>query len=130
MTPEDVQSWLDAYVAAWRSYDPKAIGELFSDDASHAFHPYDDPLVGRAAIVESWRDDPDPPDSWEAAYRPLLVEGERAITVGETRYANGDVYANLWELEFDRGGRCTKFVEWFMKHPPAAEARAAPPASP
>ena len=26
------QEWLDRYVAAWRSYDPAAIGALFSDD--------------------------------------------------------------------------------------------------
>jgi hypothetical protein len=75
--------------------------------------------VGREAIVESWREEPDPAGSWEAAYRPLLVQGERAIAVGETRYANGDVYSNLWELEFDDSGRCRKFVEWFMKHPQA-----------
>jgi SnoaL-like domain len=125
MTPKNVQTWLDAYVAAWRSYTPDAIGELFSEDARYAYHPYDDPLVGRAAIVESWRDDPDPPDSWDAAYRPLLVQGERAIATGETRYADGDVYANLWELEFDTGGRCTKFVEWFMQHPAAPQPRSA-----
>jgi SnoaL-like domain len=129
MTREDVQSWLDAYVDAWRSYDPDAIGELFSEEAGYSYHPYDDPLVGRAAIVESWRAERDPPDSWEAAYRPLLVDGERAIATGETRYANGDIYANLWELEFDDGGRCTKFVEWFMKHPRAAEPGTGPPPS-
>ena len=96
MTSEDVQSWLDAYVNAWRSYDAGAIGALFSDDARYAYHPYDAPLVGRDAIVRSWRAEPDAPDSWKAAYRPLLVHGERAIAVGETRYTSGDVYSNLW----------------------------------
>jgi hypothetical protein len=117
MTQADVQRWLDAYVNAWRSYDSNAIGALFSEHATYAYHPYDAPLVGRDAIVESWREDPDAPDSWEAAYRPLLVHGERAIAVGETRYTSGDVYSNLWELDFDGESRCTKFVEWFMKHP-------------
>lgn len=26
MTQDEVQAWLDAYVEAWRSYDPEAIG--------------------------------------------------------------------------------------------------------
>jgi hypothetical protein len=30
VTPDALQTWLDAYVAAWRSYDPAAIGALFT----------------------------------------------------------------------------------------------------
>jgi hypothetical protein len=32
---DDVQAWIDAYVDAWRSYDPEAIGDLFSEGATH-----------------------------------------------------------------------------------------------
>ena len=117
MTPDDVQRWLDAYVAAWHSYDRQAIEELFSDDADYRYHPWDQPIVGRAAIADSWLEEPDEPGSWEATYRPWLVEGNRAVTVGETRYTSGDVYVNIWQLAFDREGRCADFVEWFMKVP-------------
>ena len=54
MTHEQVQAWLDAYVAAWRSNDAAAIGELFAEDAEYRYHPYDEPLRGRQAIVDSW----------------------------------------------------------------------------
>lgn len=118
MTKEDLQRWLDAYVKAWRSYDPAAIGDLFTDDARYAYHPYDDePLKGREAIVENWLSDRDDPDSWEASYEPFLIEGDRAVAVGETRYADGTVYANLWVMRFAGDGRCVEYVEWFMKHP-------------
>ena len=66
MTHDDVQPWIDAYVDAWRTYDPEAIGALFAEDASYAYHPYDegDEVVrGREAIVDDWlgeRDDPAP----------------------------------------------------------------------
>jgi len=113
-TREHVQAWLDAYVEAWRSYDAAAIGELFAQDATHAYHPYDEPLRGRDAIVESWLGDRDEPGSWEAEYAPSLIEGDRAIATGETRYADGKVYSNLFELEFDADGRCSRFVEWFL----------------
>jgi len=33
LTKHDVQVWLDAYVAAWTSYERTAIEALFSDDA-------------------------------------------------------------------------------------------------
>jgi ketosteroid isomerase-like protein len=116
-TTERVQAWCDAYVEAWRSYDATAIGELFATDASYAYHPYDDPLRGREAIVESWLGDRDEPGSWEARYAPSMVDADRAIVTGETSYANGRRFSNLWVLVFDDDGRCREFVEWFMEHP-------------
>jgi hypothetical protein len=115
-----VQRWLDAYVEAWRSYDRDAIEALFSEDAAHRYHPYDEPLRGRAAIADSWLEEPDEPGSWEARYEPWIVAGDRAVSVGETRYTDGEVYFNIWQLSFDEEGRCSDFVEWFMQ-PPGGE---------
>jgi SnoaL-like domain len=113
-----VQSWLDAYVDAWRSYDRGAIAELFSADATYAYHPYDaEPLRGRDAIIANWLEEPDAAGSWEASYRPLLVDGERAVATGETRYAEGRTFSNLFVLRFDADGRCAEFVEWYMEQP-------------
>ena len=111
----DVQRWLDAYVEAWRSYE--GIGELFSDDAEYRYHPYDEPLRGRQAIVDSWLGDREDPDSWEAHYEPLLVDGNRAVATGETRYAEGRTFSNIFVLAFDAEGRCREFTEWYVEHP-------------
>jgi hypothetical protein len=117
MTPDQVQAWLDAYVAAWRSYDEPAIQALFAEEARYAYHPYDEPLVGPAAIAQAWLDDRDEAGTWEAAYAPSLIAGDSAIAKGETRYADGNVFSNLFELVFDADGRCVSFVEWYVLHP-------------
>jgi ketosteroid isomerase-like protein len=120
MTHDEVQAWLDAYVAAWRSYDRAEIGALFADDASYAYHPWDTGdavLRGRDAIVRNWLEEPDAAGSWQADYRPLIVEGDRAVATGVTRYADGKVYDNLWVLRLDDTSRCTEFVEWYMLRP-------------
>jgi ketosteroid isomerase-like protein len=117
MTHEQVQAWLDAYVAAWRSYDAEAIGDLFSADALYRYEPYAEPLRGRDAIVADWVGDRDEPGSWEASYAPLVVEGDRAVATGETRYANGRRFSNIYVLRFDGDGRCAELVEWYMEHP-------------
>jgi hypothetical protein len=117
MTRDEVQQWLDRYVDAWRSYDAGAIGELFSDDASYAYHPYDEPLQGRSAIIESWLSERDEPGSWEAHYEVSLLAGDRVIATGETSYAEGRVFSNLWQLRFNADGRCAEYVEWYMEHP-------------
>ncbi len=119
VTPAEVQAWLDAYVHAWRDNDAAATRALFAEDASYAYHPYEEPLHGREAIVASWLESPDDPSSWDGAYAPRLIDGRRAIATGTTRYASGHVFSNLFELEFDADGACTRFVEWYVEHPPA-----------
>ena len=114
---EYVQRWLDAYVTAWRTSDEEAIRAMFSPDATYAFHPYDEPLRGADAIIDAWLSERDEVGSWEAEYAPAMLEGNAAIATGETRYADGMVFSNLFQLEFDDEGRCTRFVEWYVHHP-------------
>ena len=126
-----VQAWLDAYVSAWLSYDPVAIGDLFSDDAEYRYHPYDqgdDVLRGRDAIVRGWtapegsESERDTPGTYDAHYEPYAVDGSRAVAVGWSRYytdaSQGEVrttYDNCYLLEFDDEGRCRSFTEFFME---------------
>ena len=102
---------------AWRTYEPESIASLFTEDATYAYQPWAEPLRGREAIVADWLNDPDSPGSWEASYRPLLVDGEVAVVTGETSYESGKVYANMFVVHFDGSGRCRRFVEWYMLHP-------------
>ena len=54
MDHESAQTWLNRYVDAWLSYDPAEIAALFSEDVAYRYHPYDEPIVGRDAVVASW----------------------------------------------------------------------------
>jgi hypothetical protein len=45
------------------------------------------------------------------------VEGDGAVATGETRYAAGRTFSNLFVLAFDEDGRCREFTEWYMEHP-------------
>ena len=119
MTRAALQAWLDAYVEAWRTYDEGAIGELFTAGATYRYHPWDEPLEGRDAIVASWLGDRDDPGSWEAAYRPLVIEGDRAVATGATSYANGSEFDNVFLLAFDGEGRCADFTEYYLRRPAA-----------
>jgi hypothetical protein len=116
VTAAEVQRWLDAYVAAWSSYDPAEIEALFTDDAANRYDPFSAPVVGGVAIAANWLEDKDEPGSWEAEYRPFAVDGDHAVTVGETRYPTEDKrYANVYVLEFAADGRCSSFTEWYYR---------------
>jgi ketosteroid isomerase-like protein len=117
MRAPQVKDWLDRYVAAWASYDRAAIEDLFTPDTEYSYHPYDSPVVGARAIADDWLADQDASGSWQAEYHPHLVQGNSATATGKTIYTDGKVYWNLWDLAFDDDGRCTRFVEWYMRQP-------------
>jgi ketosteroid isomerase-like protein len=128
VTHDHVQAWLDRYVRAWETYDAAEIRGLFSEDAEYRYRPWDDPEKGLDTIVDSWLNPGGPasqrdqPGTWKAHYEPYVVEGERAVAIGETSYYSDATqqtlerhYFNIWQLEFDADGRCRSFVEWFMQ---------------
>jgi hypothetical protein len=124
----EVLDWLKAYMRAWESYSPEAIGDLFTDDATYSFHPYDKPVVGRRAIVDSWLKDKDAPGTYEAHYEPIAIEGDVAVVNGRSRYfkdsSRGELtkeWDNVFVIEFDKDGRCRSFREWYVARRGQAE---------
>jgi hypothetical protein len=117
---QQFQTWLDRYVEAWKSYDERQIGDLFSEDAVYRYHPQDEPVMGREAIVSSWLDDKDEPGTFDAHYEPLAIDGDVHVARGTSRYfdAQGklrDEYCNIYICSFD-DGRCTDFTEYWIQN--------------
>ena len=122
MEQAELARWLRDYVEAWRSYDVDQIEALFTEDARYRYHPYDGWLEGRDEIVKSWLSEQDDPESWDAAYEPLAIDGEVAIATGTSRYTHPDgsiriIYENCFVIRFVADGRCAEFTEWFMARP-------------
>lgn len=118
-----VAAWLDAYVRAWKTYDPHAIGDLFSENATYAYNPFSEPIRGRVAIVASWLEEPDTPGTYDGHYEPIMIEGDRAVTNGRSLYFEQDgstlraEWNNIFVLRFDNEGRCSEYREWYMQRP-------------
>ena len=131
MTDRDqVERWLGAYVEAWKSYDREQIAALFSDEVEYRYHPADEPIRGREAVVESWLGEGDHPDAsdrdpegtYDAVYRAIAVDGDTAVATGASTYTDPPaVYDNCFVLRLDAEGRCREFTEWFVKRPERAE---------
>ena len=122
MSTEEVSRWLERYVTAWKSGERAEIEALFCADARYRYHPYDEPLVGHAAIADSWLEDPDKPGSFDASYECFVADGEAAVAIGTSTYfgAHGDVlrvYDNVFVLRFDAREPCSEFTEWYVKRP-------------
>jgi ketosteroid isomerase-like protein len=120
---DSVNAWLARYVAAWESYEREAIGDLFSEDASYAYSPFDAPIVGREAIVADWLKNPDAAGSFNAKYAVVAIDGDLAVANGRTLYYEGGgptvarEFDNIFVLRFDAEGRCREYREWYMQAP-------------
>jgi hypothetical protein len=134
MDRDTAQTWLDDYVAAWKSYDRDAIAALFAQDVAYRYHPYDEPLVGRDAVVGSWLGENDAdgastrdaPDTYDAHYTPYAVDGDTLVATGTSVYQDhpdGPVthtFDNCFLIRFDDEGRCVEFTELYMERPSPA----------
>ena len=125
------QDWLDRYVAAWLTYDPDSIAALFAADVAYRYHPYDEPITGRDAVVAAWLGESassdastrDAPGTYEASYAPVAVESDTVVATGTSSYrdhADGPVvkvYENCFVMRFDEEGRCREFTEYYLRRP-------------
>jgi uncharacterized protein (TIGR02246 family) len=115
-----VVAWVDAYVAAWRSNEPDAIGALFTDDAMYLASPSSEPAVGRKTIVAWWLEHADGPDDATFSFDVVGVDGPRAFVQGVTTYRATDdhperTYDNLWVIDLTDDGRAESFTEWYIR---------------
>ena len=131
MDRASAQAWLDSYVAAWLSYDGDDIAALFSEDIAYRYHPFDDPVVGRDAVVASWLGDSDPrvPPAVTRPARTRHTTSRSPWT--ETSWSRPEapatasnptgpivrVYHNCFVMRFDADGRCREFTEYYLKEP-------------
>jgi SnoaL-like domain len=131
VTRDEVNRWLGDYVQAWVTYEPRQVEALFAEDISYRYHPYDDPIEGREAMVESWlaagedsgASSRDEPGTYDAEYRCVAADGDMAVAVGSSSYKDSPdgpvvrIYDNCFVMRFDDEGRCREFTEWFMQRP-------------
>jgi ketosteroid isomerase-like protein len=127
MEKAEVDRWLRSYVEAWKSSDRNQIGRLFAEDVEYRYRPYDEPLLGREAVIRAWLGDEGHPGAsardddatFDADYQTISVDGDVAVATGRSTYLSGpggtvvNVYDNCFVMRFDVGGRCRSFTEWY-----------------
>ena len=91
-------------------------------------------MTGRDAVVASWVGEDtasgtgtaatrDAPDTYDAHYAPVAVDGSTVVATGRSTYRDTPggpvvhVYENCFVIRFDADGRCREFTEYFIERP-------------
>ncbi len=112
---EAVRAWIAAYERAWRSAGTEPLSELFTEEATYRPGPYQEPLVGLAAIAEFWEGSRRGPDErFTMSSELVAVDGVVAVARIEVHYGDPrpHEYRDLWIMRFSDDGRCAAFEEW------------------
>jgi len=120
-----VSRWLAGYESAWRAPGTQTLAGLFTGDASYLQSPYEQPVVGLAAIERMWDEQRAGPDEvFTLATDILAVDGVTAVVRAEVHYGDPphQEYRDLWVIRLGDDGRCTRFEEWpfWPEHPHTA----------
>ena len=107
--------WIEAYERAWRTAGIDALGDLFVGDASYQAAPFDDPIVGLAAIAEFWDAEREGADEiFTMRFAIVAARDPTAVARIEVIYGEPPqrTYRDLWVITLAEDGRCSAFEEW------------------
>jgi ketosteroid isomerase-like protein len=114
-------TWMDAYGRAWVSNAADEVAALFTEDAVYYVSPFQDPWVGRDAIVQEWVSDPEGQESVRFHHEPLAVTGDVGVARWSVSYVTRIEEPTMVEMDgvlvlrFDPDGRCREHREWYVR---------------
>ncbi len=119
-------AWVNAYEAAWRTAGTEPLSDLFTAEATYRAAPFEEPLVGLAAIASFWEREREGPDeAFSVTFEIVAAERDTAVARLEVVYDAPvqRIYRDLWIITLDDEARCSAFEEWPF-HP--GQSRTAP----
>ncbi len=120
MTREGFTAWLQKYGLAWEARDAKAAAELYAEDGTYQVTPFVEPMHGRTAILEYWRNVAQTEENVQFGYEVLSVTPEQGIArwwAWFVRVPPGlkTKLDGIFVIALDDQGKCTRLREWWHK---------------
>ena len=120
MDRDALHSWLSSYGRAWIDRDPEAAAALYAHDGTYQVTPFLEPLRGRAAIFEYWREVATTEENIEFGHEILAVTDDYGIARWRASFVRvppglPTKLDGIFLIALDANGRCTSLREWWHK---------------
>lgn len=119
MTLDDLDRWLAVYGRAWERKDLDAFVACFTEDATYAWGPWEEPLRGHDEIRARTAQAIARQEDIRFGHESLAITADgRGIARWwvSIRVPGGDTIEEdegIFLVTLDAGGRCTDFREWW-----------------
>ena len=115
-----LHQWLDAYGRAWTNRNPDAAASLYAEDATYQVTPFDEPLRGRAAILEYWKGVARTQERIKFDFEILAVTPKYGIARWWASFVIvpqglDTKLDGIFVISFDASGLCLSLREWWQK---------------
>jgi uncharacterized protein (TIGR02246 family) len=119
LNSDALQSWLARYERAWETRDASLAADLFTENASYHEMPFDDPMIGRAAIRDYWARVTADQRDVQFESQVLAVDGNTGVAHWHADFkleSNGATVTldGVFVLTFDAAGRVQSLREWWI----------------
>jgi hypothetical protein len=110
LTDDEIATWVERYLQAWRTNATDDIEALFTDAAEYHERPYETDLIGRDDIVAGWQSRWDwQQGGWTFEWTTRSTTGRTAVIDGVGHYQELGDFDNEWTVTIDEDGRCSRF---------------------
>jgi ketosteroid isomerase-like protein len=112
----ELTEWLQSYERAWEALDPDAAAALFTEDATYAWGPYEEPMRGRETIRARWTDVTSAQSDVQFGFETLGIVDSGGVARWWCSFNVGELKIELegiFLLSLTDDGLCSEFREWF-----------------
>lgn len=114
MTRIQALTWIDKYVAAWRTPGTSQLAAIFAKDISYQVSPWRKPIHGLTNLGLFWEQAREPKEVFILQKHIVAIDEMTVVARIFVRYAHDKParWRDLWILQFDQKGLCIVFEEW------------------
>jgi ketosteroid isomerase-like protein len=120
------RAWVEGWSAAWPARDAEAVAPLYTDDAVYRSHPFREPHLGRAGVIDYARTAFEQEDAVEFWFGEPVAAGKRAaVEYWAILESDGRelTLAGTTVIRFAPDGRCEEHRDYWS----IEEGRRRPP---
>lgn len=124
LDPQAFSAWIEALGRSWETGDAQAAGRLFAEDISYREDRFSEPMQGRQAVIQYWKDVLRTQKDIQFGYRMIGITGDTGIVhwwCSFERIPSGVPVRldGVFVATFDEQSQCSNFEEWWQIEEPA-----------